>query len=63
MQETGAVIDFECGKMSLTGIGVVPLARSGSPTGHTEITVFTQVKEGHSLQPRKMEAWQIDSKL
>jgi len=46
MQETGAVIDFECGKMSLTGSGAVPRAYSGSPTGHTAPTVFTQGKEG-----------------
>jgi len=45
MQETGAVVDFECGKMSLTGIDVVPRGHSGSPTGHTTLTVFTQGKE------------------
>jgi len=63
MQETGAVIDFECGKMSLTGIGAVPRAYSGSPTGHTALTVFTQGKERHSPQPNQKEAWQVDAQL
>jgi len=57
MQETAAVIDFECGKMFLTGIGAVHQARSGSPTGHAALTVFTQGKEGHSPQPKQKEAW------
>ena len=56
MRGTDAVIDCECGKMCLTGIGAVPRAHSGSPTGHTALTVFTQGKEGHSPQPSKMEA-------
>jgi len=63
MQETGAVIDFECGKMLLTGIGAVPRARSWSPTGHAALTVFTQGKEGHSPQPKQKEAWQVDAQL
>jgi len=63
LQETGAVIDFECGKMSLTGISAVPRVHSGSPTGHTAFTVFTQGKEGHSPQPNQMETWQVDVQL
>jgi hypothetical protein len=63
MQETGAVIDFECGKMSLTAIGAVPPARSGSPTGHAALTVFTHGTEGHSPQPNLKEPWQVDAQL
>jgi len=63
IQETGAVVDFDCGKMSLTGIGAVPRAYSGSPTGHTVLTVFTQGKEGHNPQPNQKEAWQVDVQL
>jgi hypothetical protein len=63
MQETGDVIDFECGKMSLTGIGAMPRARSESPTGHAALTVFTQGKEGHSPQPKQKEARRVDAQL
>jgi len=63
MQETGAVTDFECGKVSLTGIGAVPRAYSDSPIGHTARTVFSQGKERHSIQPNQKEAWQVDAQL
>ena len=63
VQETGAFIDFECGKMSLTGIGAVPQVHSGLPTGYTAFTVFTQGKEGHRPQTNQMEAWKVDAKL
>ena len=63
MQETGAVIDFECGKMFLTGIGAVFRARSGSSTGHAARTVFTQGKERHRPQPNQKEAWKVDAQL
>ena len=63
MRETGTVIDFECGKMSFTGIGAVPRARSGSPTGHAALTVFMEGKERHSPQPNQKEAWKVDAQL
>jgi len=63
MQETGAVIVFDSGKLCLAGIDVVPRTHSASPTGNTALTVFTQGKDGHSPQPRIMEAWQVDAML
>ena len=63
MQETGAVIDSECGKMSLTGMGAGTRVNSGSSTGHTALTVVTQDKEGHSPQPNEKEVWQLDTQL
>ena len=42
LEKAGAVIDFECGKMSLTGSGNVPRVFSIPPTRHSALTVFTK---------------------
>ena len=41
LEKAGAVIDFECGKMSLTSIGNVPRVFSVPPARHSAFTVFT----------------------
>ena len=51
MEGTGAVINFECSKMSLTGIAAAPRTSVESPSEPAALTVFTQGKEGRSPQP------------
>ena len=48
--KAGAVIDFECGKMSLTGIGNVPRVFGIPPARRSALTVFTDSKSGRSSQ-------------
>ena len=50
LEKAGAVIDFECGKMSLTGTGKVPRVFIVPPARHSALTVFTESKAGHMSQ-------------
>jgi len=50
LEKASAVIDLECGKMSLTGIGNVPRVLSIPHAGHAEFTIFTESKAGRSFQ-------------
>ena len=59
----GALIDFGCGKMSLTDIEKAPRACEVSPDKGAALTIFTEGKEGHSPQPRLREARHIDKKF
>ena len=56
LEKAGAVIDFECGKMTLTGIGNVPRVFSVPPTRHSALTVFTESKAGRISQLSLQEA-------
>jgi len=49
-QKAGAVIDFECSQLSLTGIGTVPCVLSVLHAGHAALTIFTESKAGRSSQ-------------
>jgi len=53
LQETGAAIDFECGKLSLTGIGLVTRAYSGSPFGPQHPLSSRRIKRDTALNPIK----------
>ena len=56
LENAGAVIDFECGKMSLIGICNVPRVFSVPLTRHLALTVFTESKDGRSSQLSLQEA-------
>ena len=53
---SGAMIDFQCCRMSLADIGRVPRMRKELPTEHAALTVFAKGKKGHSPQPEQKEA-------
>ena len=63
LNEAGALIDFGCGKMSLTDIDKAPRACEISPDKGAALTIFTEGKGGHSPQPRLREARHIDEKF
>jgi hypothetical protein len=48
LEKAGAVIHFEGGKMSLTGIGNVPRVFSVPPARQSELIVFTWSEDGRS---------------
>jgi hypothetical protein len=54
--ESGAVVDLECNKMSFTDSSRVPTASSETLVEQTALTVFKEGKEGHSPQPKQLEA-------
>ena len=60
LERAGAIISFECAKISFSDIGKVPHVHSVSPARHPALTVFTRGKEGHRPQPRQQEARQTD---
>jgi hypothetical protein len=62
-EKTGAEINFECGKMSLTDIDKVSRVYSVSPVGHASLTVFAEGKERHSPQPSKLETRHTDEQF
>ena len=41
-EKAGAIIDFECNRMSLTGIGNVPRMFIVPHAGHAALTIFTE---------------------
>jgi hypothetical protein len=40
LESTGAIMNFECGKLTFAGTGKVPRAYSVSPTGHVALSVL-----------------------
>ena len=60
MNEAGAKIDFECGKMSLADIGRASQVQSHLSQERASLTVFDQGKEGHSPQSRQTETRHTD---
>ena len=56
LEKAGAMIDFVCGQMSLTGIGNVSRVFSVPPARHSALTVFTESKAGRSSQLNLQEA-------
>ena len=63
LEKSGALIDFECGKMSLTDSGRAPQVYSVAPAKHTALTVFTGGKAGRSPQLKQQETRQVDEQL
>ena len=59
MDRLGAKIDFECGKLSFTGIDRVTHVNSLSSTGHVVLTVFPRGQGGRSPQVKEKEACHI----
>jgi len=51
LRESGAIVDLECNKMSLTDIGKMPRAKGTKLNTGTALTVFMEGKEGHRPQP------------
>ena len=62
-EKAGAIIDFECNKMSFTGIGNVPRVLSVPRAGHAAVTIFTGSKAGRSSQLSQKEAWQAPEQV
>jgi len=60
MEGTGAVINFEGGKMSLTDVAATPRARVKPLNSRAVLTVFTRDKEGRSPQPSRGKRQQVD---
>jgi len=58
-----AKIDFECGKMSCTGIDRLPHVNSVTSTGHVALTVFPKDEAGRSPQVKEKAAWHIDEQF
>jgi len=56
LKESGAIVDLECNKLSLTDIGKVPKANGTTLDTGTALAVFIEGKEGHSPQPTRQEA-------
>jgi hypothetical protein len=54
LKESGAIVKFECDKMSLTDIGKAPerMAQRSINAPHSH---FLEGKEGHNLQPTRRD--------
>jgi len=63
LKVSGAIVDLECNKMSLTDIGKMPRAKGTTLNTGTALTVFMEVKEGQSPQPTRQEAQCIDKQV
>ena len=63
MASLGAVIDFERGKLLLTGNRKVPRVYSVPPTGHKALTIFSGGKADRSRQLRQQEARRRDGQV
>jgi len=48
MEKTGATINFECSKVTLTGTNLAPQAHIPIPTGQLALTVFPGSKDGRN---------------
>ena len=62
-EKTGAEINFECGKMSLTDIDQVSRVYSIPPVEHTSLTVFAEGKVRRSSQLSKQETRHTDEQF
>ena len=62
LERAGAIISFECGKISFSDIGKLPHVYSVSHARHAALSVFTRGKKGHRPQPRQ-EARQTDGQI
>jgi hypothetical protein len=51
MEKTGATINFECSKVTLTSANQAPQAHIAIPTGQLALTVFPRVKTAATLKP------------
>ena len=63
MASLGAVIDFERGKLLLTGNRKVPRVYSVPLTGHKAFTIFSGGKADRSPQLRKQEGRRMDEQV
>ena len=63
MDRLGAIVDFECGELSLTGVdkmlrvGSIPVKR------HAALTVFPEGNAGRNPHPTKQEVRRKDEQL
>jgi hypothetical protein len=60
LKESGEIVNLECNKMLLTGIGKAPRADGTTLNKGTAFTIFLEGKEGHSPQPTRQEAQCMD---
>jgi hypothetical protein len=63
LKESGATVDLECNKMSLTDIGKMPRAKGTTLNTGAALTVFMEGKEGHRPQPTREEARCMDKQV
>ena len=63
MNRFGAIIYFECSKMTLTAIDTVAREYGSSLTRHSALTVFPESKEGCNLRRENREPQQEDRKV
>ena len=63
MEKTGATINFECSKVTLTSTNQAPQAHIATPTGQLALTVFPGSKDGRNPQTSKREAWRMDEQV
>jgi hypothetical protein len=63
LKESGAIVNFEWNKMSLTDIGKAPRAEGTTLNKGTAFTIFLEGKEGHSPQPTRLEAQHMDKQV
>ena len=63
MASLGAVIDFERGKLLLTGNRKLPPGYSVPPTGHKALTGFSVGKADRSPQLRQQQARRRDEQV
>ena len=61
--KAGAIIDLEYVKMILRGNPSESTVCNATPTGHNELTIFMQGKEGHSLRPAQRETRHLEKQL
>jgi hypothetical protein len=63
LDRISAIVDFECGEKSLTGIDEMPCVYSIPPTKHAALTVFSEGKAGRNPPSKKQEALHVDERL
>jgi hypothetical protein len=63
LKESGAIVNLECDKMSLTNIGKAPRADGKTLDRSTAFTIFLEGKEGHSPQPVRREVQCTDKQV
>jgi hypothetical protein len=63
LKESGAIVNFECNKMSPKDIGKAPRANGTALNKGSAFTIFVEGKEGHSPQPNRWETQRMDKQV
>ena len=63
LNRLGAIVDFEFGELSLTGVDEMPRVCSIPAKRHAGLTLFPEGKAGRNPQPTKQEARRMDEQL